>query len=90
MHEFNFEIKDIGLKYFGHNGYYALILYSDCFSVEIPFGRINEFVKLFPDVRWEDGYMLHKLKGRYMRCIDDGKLNVIGLKHITKDLTYML
>lgn len=89
IREQNFQIAEIGLRYTAHFNCCEVVLYGDDFAVTIPIKRMRDFTNLFPDINWEDGYMLHKLKDRYMRCVEcDGR--VIGLKHITKDLTFML
>lgn len=84
----NFEILDIGLYYIGHFNSKTLRILSNSICFEVPLDRIDEFCQLFPDINWEDGAYLEQLKGRYMRAIIE-KGRVIGLKHITKDLTYM-
>lgn len=85
----NFEIKEIGLYYIGHFRSSCIRLCADSFGVNIPAERIPEFCMLFPDVDWENGEYLEILKGRYMRAILQGE-RVIGLEHITKNLTFYL
>ena len=87
MREVNFQIEEVGLMYIAHFRAVVLKVYTHDFGIEIPFDRLNDFTALFPDINWEDGYFLHKLKGRYMRYVEcDGK--VIQFKHIIKDITY--
>ena len=88
MNEINFEILDIGLYYIAHFNLYQLKLFSDNFSLAIPLNRLNEFIQLFPDINWEDGYMFHKLKGRYLRAVLDNNGKLVQLKHIVKPIVY--
>lgn len=88
--ESNFQIEEIGLKYIGHFNICEFVLYADCFSLTLPVSRMRDFIALFPDINWEDGYMLHKLKGRYLRCLENGKGKVVGLKHIVKNIVFMI
>ena len=89
MRERNFQIENIGLYYMAHYGKRILRLCAKDFAVDIPINRIHEFCDLFPDVDWEDGAFLEVLKGRYMRVLIDKDI-VVGLKHITKELVYMV
>ena len=87
VREENFQIEEIGLRYIGHFNACELVLYARSFAFTIPVDRVREFAELFRDINWEDGYMLHKLQGRYMRAlVYNGR--VVGLKHITKSLVF--
>ena len=86
----NFQIQSIGLQYLGHFNVCSLRLFADSFGVTIPLKRVGEFVKLFPDVDWENGYMLHNLCGRYLRVMVSKEGRVIGFKHIVDDIEFIL
>ena len=90
MLEENFQIESIGLQYIGHFNSYELRLFAHDFAATIPLKRIGDFVKLFPDVNWEDGYMLHNLCGRYLRRLLSPEGRILGFKHIVKDIVFMI
>lgn len=87
MHYCNKEILEIGAMYTGHFDNVSIRVIGDTWHFDIPSCKMREFTDIFPDINWEDGYYLEKLKGRYIRLYDDGcKYKIV--KHITKDLTY--
>lgn len=88
--EFNFEIKDIGLEYIAHFNCFAIKLLADSFSITISPNQLKDFIKLFPEINWEDGYMIHKLKGKYLRAVEAEWGRIVALKHIIKDITFEL
>jgi len=86
----NQQITSIGLKYVGHFNICEFSVTFDTCGTDIPIKRIGEFVKLF-DVDMEDGYMLHKLKGSYVRVTFDWNTRrLVMIQHITKDKNYIL
>lgn len=104
MKEINGQIDEIGLKYIEHFNTYqfevSIKTHSNYFSLIIPLDRFDQFIKLFPEINWEDGYMLHKLKGRYLRCcvVEDPKSmtnytvpqSIVALKHIVREIIYLV
>lgn len=87
----NTQIKKCGLAFLG-NGISKFILSDDAtWSLEIPLNRIKDLVKLFPEINWENGQYLNKIKNSYLRLIMNEHSDILGLEHIIKDdLCYII
>lgn len=91
MKTFNDEIKECGLFYFGHYDNLYIRLVGTNFNIEIPFEEVREFTKIFPEINWEDGEFINKVKGKYIRVnATDDYSRVCSLEHIIKDIKYIV
>lgn len=88
MKEVNRQIIRCGLYYLGHYGITTIKVYGEDFNFEIPLKRVRNFTDIFPEVNWENGEFLETLGGKYIRLVLSDNDNIIGLRHIVKDLTY--
>ena len=86
----NSQIEKCGIKYIGHYNYAEIKVYGDCWGVTIPINRLRDFTNIFPNKNWEDGLFLEDLKGEFIRIVYDENNNIIALRHIIKDIDYMV
>ena len=87
----NTQIKKCGLAFLG-KGTSRFILSDDAtWSLEIPLDRIKDLIKLFPEISWQNGQYLNKIKNSYLRLIMNEHSDILGLEHIIKDdLCYII
>ena len=88
MQEVNRQINRCGIYYLGHYGVATVVAIGDTFRFEVPINRVWKFTRIFPEVDWEDGEFLEVLGGKYVRLVLAENGDIIGMRHITKDLTY--
>ena len=86
----NSQIEKCGIKYIGHYNYSEIKVYGDCWGVTIPIKRVRDFTNIFPNKHWEDGLFLEELNGEYLRIVYDKNNNIVALRHIVKDIDYMV
>lgn len=88
--QMNDEIKDIGLKYYGDTNTSHLIVVGSTWRIEVPMSRVGEFCRLFPQLNWEHGEFLNRIKGQYLRVTFDDRMQLYSLHHITKSIDYIV
>lgn len=91
MKTFNDEIKECGLFYLGYYDNLYIRLTGTKFGIEIPFEDVKKFTNIFPEIKWEDGEFINKVKGKYIRVnVTDDYQKVCSLEHIVKDIKYIV
>jgi hypothetical protein len=90
MKTVNAEIINCGLFYCGHNDECFIHLITDQGIIDFSVDRLYKFVEIFPDIEWDSGNYIYKLKGRYIRLVYDDSYHVIGIKHIVKDCCFII
>ena len=83
-------IERCGMRYIAHYRRAKIKVYGDCWGITIPIDRLDEFINIFPEMNWEDGLFLEDLNGKYIRIVYDLSFNIIALRHIIKDIDYMV
>lgn len=86
----NTQIEKCGIRYIGHYNCSEIKIYGDCWGIVIPSNRLRDFTNIFPHKKWEDGLFLEELKGEYLRIVYDENSNIVALRHIIKDIDYMV
>lgn len=90
MREYNDEIQECGLRYIAHYNYTQIVLFGKHFTFDIPPDRLYEFIQIFPDMKWEDGEFLHRLKGKYIRVVENDEGEIYSFKHIIDNIEYIV
>lgn len=88
-HTYNSRITFCGLYYIAHFNSCVIRVGGTDWGIEIPFDRIGEFVKIFPEIDFEDGKPIEILKGQYVRVAHDG-LKFIAIQNIIEPITYFV
>ena len=83
--EVNKQIVRCGLVYIGHFGVTEFQVLGDSFRITIPIKRIREFVKLFPEIDWENGTFLEDMSRKYIRLVTDDGFNIIASRKPCRD-----
>ena len=87
MRIFNSEIKNAGAMYIGHFYKLEIKVCGDNWGVTIPEARVDEFLNIFPEVNYEDGFWFEDLNGKYVRVMEDG-FKVVALMNIIGEQIY--
>ena len=90
MRTINTQIQRAGLKYVGGINEFYVELLGISLDVKIPLERLNDFVKLFPELNWEEGCFIQDVVGKYLRVTYDEEFNLYSLHHIIKNIDYMV
>lgn len=87
MHTFNDEIIKAGYRFLAHYNRGSVFVEGRNWRLEIPQKEIGQFVRIFPELDWENGEYLEAIVGKYVRVtVDNDKIT--QLRHIIKGLEY--